>query len=220
MTPERVRLFVGKQGKGKSTLAYHEARLEGKPIVIFDPRYQFDFASRRGLVTYGQGYFEDYIERAAFPIVFRPGKDVRESFEDFCEVVIEQRGLAVIVDEARYLMTAQAIDENLSELLRAYRQQGHSLYLTAHRMAHVHGDVAEPCDSIVFFGTHHKKSLERISDHASAEASEAVAALTGRDFLEWFDESETYVINRDAEAWREQISPQRKPEVSSRRVAA
>lgn len=211
-----VRLFVGKQRKGKSTLAYHQARLEGKHVVIFDPRAQFDFASRGGALTYGQGEFEDAIERGAFPAVFRPQKDVRKSFEDFVEILLDRRALAAIVDEARYLMTAQSIDENLSVLLRAYGQQGHSVFLTAHRMVHVHGDVAEPADSIVLFGTHHPRSLERIADFTSEAAAAAVERLEGRDYLEWMDENENFVIHRDSRAWREQISPQTPAEFQAR----
>lgn len=214
-----VRLIVGKQRKGKSTLAYHKARLDGKPIVVFDPRAQFDFEARGGALAYGQGVFEDAIERGNFPVVFRAGKDVRESFADFVEVLLDKRELAVIVDEVRYLMTAQAIDEDLSVLLRAYGQQDHSIYLTAHRMAHIHGDVAEPADSIVFFGTHHKKSLERIADFASEQVADEVRELAGRDFLEWFDDSEKFVIQRDADSWREKISPH-KPAEAQDRIAA
>jgi len=214
-----VRLIVGKQRKGKSTLAYHKARLDGKPIVIFDPRAQFDFEARGGALAHGQGVFEDAIERGNFPVVFRPGKDVREAFADFVEVLLDKRELAVIVDEVRYLMTAQAIDEDLSVLLRAYGQQDHTIYLTAHRMAHIHGDVAEPADSIVFFGTHHKRSLERISDFTSEVVADQVRDLAGRDFLEWFDDSEKFVIQRDADSWREKISPL-KPAEQSARLAA
>lgn len=214
-----VRLIVGKQRKGKSTLAYHQARLEGKHVVIFDPRAQFDFERRGGGLAFGQGVFEDLIERGNFPVVFRPSKDVRESFADFVEVLLEQRELAVIVDEVRYLMTAQAIGEDLSVLLRAYGQQDHSIYLTAHRMAHIHGDVAEPADSIVFFGTHHNKSLERIADFTDEAVANEVRELKGRDFLEWFDSSETFVIQRDADSWRETISPQT-PAKASARIAA
>ena len=212
----RVSLFVGKQRKGKSTLAYHRARLEGKHVVIFDPRAQFDFTLRGGSLHFGQGAFEDAIDRGQFPVVFRPGKDVRKSFDDFVEVLLERRDLAVLVDEARYLMTAQSIDENLSVLLRAYGQQNHSISLTAHRMAHIHGDVAEPADALIFFGTHHPRSLERIADFTSEEVSERVSDLAGRDFLEWFDDSESYVIQRDADSWREQISPQTRAEVKAR----
>lgn len=214
-----VHLIVGKQRKGKSTLAYHKARLEGKPIVVFDPRNQFDFDLRGGSLVFGQGDFEDCIERGHFPVVFRPGKDVREAFADFVEVLLDKRDLAVIVDEVRYLMTAQAIDEDLSQLLRAYGQQDHTIYLTAHRMAHIHGDVAEPADSLVFFGTHHNKSLERIADFTDELVSDQVRELRGRDFLQWFDNSEKFVIQRDADSWRETISPQ-KPAERSARIAA
>ena len=215
-----VRLFVGKQRKGKSTLAFHQARLEGKNVVIFDPRAQFDFQSRGGALTSGQGFFEDAIERGHFPVVFRPLKDVRKSFEDFVEVVLEARDLAVLVDEARYLMTAQSIDENLSVLLRAYGQQGHSVFLTAHRMVHVHGDVAEPANAIVLFGTHHPRSLDRIADFTSEGAAAEVARLTGRDYLEWSDDSESFVIQRDSDSWREQISPQRPAGISQIKARA
>lgn len=211
-----VRLFVGKQRKGKSTLAYHRARLDGKNVVIFDPRAQFDFQSRGGGLALEQGFFEEYIERGKFPVVFRPGKNVRKSFEDFLEIVLDLRGLAVIVDEARYLMTAQAIDDNLSVLLRAYAQQGHSVFLTAHRMVHVNGDVAEPCNSMVFFGTHHPRSLERIADYTSEGAAAAVSGLAGRDFLEYFDDTESFVIQRDSKSWCEQISPQNSAELKAR----
>jgi len=216
MMSARVRLIVGKQRKGKSTLAYHLARLEGRNVVVFDPRSQFDFSASGGAVVYSQGAFEDAIERAAFPAVFRPGADVRESFSDFVEILLDKRELAVIVDEVRYLMTAQAISEDLSVLLRAYGQQDHSIYLTAHRMAHIHGDVAEPADSIVYFGTHHKKSLERISDFTSEIVADSVRELEGRDYLEWFDDSESFVINRDARSWREKISPQLPAETKAR----
>lgn len=211
-----VHLIVGKQRKGKSTLAYHKARLEGKPVVIFDPRNQFDFDLRGGSLVFGQGDFEDSIEGGYFPAVFRPGKDVREAFADFVEVLLERRDLAVICDEVRYLMTAQAIDEDLSQLLRAYGQQDHTIYLTAHRMAHIHGDVAEPADSIVFFGTHHNKSLERIADFTDQAIADEVRELKGRDFLQWFDDSEKFVIQRDADSWREKISPQKPAERSAR----
>ncbi len=215
-----VRLFVGKQRKGKSTLAYHCARLDGKNVVIFDPRAQFDFTSRGGSVAFGQGALEDAIERGNFPVVFRPARELRQSFEDFVEILLERRELAILLDEVRYLMTAQSIDENLSVLLRAYGQQGHSLYLTAHRMVHVHGDVAEPANSIALFGTHHPKSLVRVADFTSEEAARQVAQLTGRDYLEWFDDSETFVIQRDSDSWREQISPQKPAELLKARAAA
>lgn len=208
-----IRVYIGKQRKGKSTLAYHDARLEGKPVVIFDPRNQFDFRNRGGSVSYGQGEFEDAIDRGQFPAVMRLGGfwTPKEVFEDFCEVALDRRGLAVIIDEARYLMRAQAIDENLSVLLRAYGQQEHSLYITAHRMVHVHDDVAEPADTIAFFGTRHPRSLERIADFTRQDVADAVRALEGRDFLLWSDAAENFVIQRDASSWKEQISPQ-KPE--------
>lgn len=207
---ERVELVVGKQRKGKSTLAYHHARLEGKRVVIFDPRGQFDFQNRGGGLAMGQAFFETFIERGNFPAVYRATEgDVREHFENFVEIMLDHRDLAVLVDEVRFLMTANSIDENLSVLLRAYGQQGHSLYFTAHRMAHVHGDVAEPADALIFFGTHHPRSLDRIEEFTSQEARDLVAGLKGRDYLEWFDDSESFVIQRDAESWREQISPAR-----------
>ena len=214
-----VHLFVGKQRKGKSTLAYHYARLDGKNVVIFDPRAQFDFASRGGSVSCGQGAFEDAIERGNFPVVFRPARELRQSFEDFVEILLDRPSLAIVIDEVRYLMTAQSIDENLSVLLRAYGQQGHALFLTAHRMVHVHGDVAEPANSIVLFGTHHPKSLLRVADFTSEEAARQVAGLAGRDYLEWFDDSETFVIQRDSKSWREQISPQKPAELVQARAA-
>lgn len=207
---EHVELIVGKQRKGKSTLAYHRARFEGKPIVIFDPRGQFDFQSRGGGLAFGQGFFEEFIERSNFPVVYRATEgDVKQHFEDFVEILLDHRELAVIVDEVRFLATAQYIDENLSVLLRAYGQQGHSLYFTAHRMAHVHGDIAEPADTLIFFGTHHVLSLKKIEDATSAEAAEIVAGLKGRDFIEWSDASETFLVQRDADSWRETISPAR-----------
>lgn len=202
-----VRLIVGKQGRGKSTLAHHFARLSGKREVIFDPRLQFHFSGAPG--AHGQAEFESLLEAGRFPAVYQPPlrARVRDHFEDFVEVILETPSLAVVIDEGRYLMSAQAIDENLSVLLRAYRQLDHDVIVTAHRMVHVHGDVAEPADALVLFGTRHPRSLERIADFTTAEAAAEVEKLKGRDYLEYFDATEDFRVQRDAAAWQEKISP-------------
>lgn len=220
-----IQIDIGLQGTGKSTHAYHSARLSGKSIVLFDPAEQFDFTSRGGSTVETQSAFEDAIDAHKFPVVYRPGLDVRRdnvkpAFEDFSEVLIEKSGFAILIDEARFLMSAQGIIEALSVLFRTFRQREHSIFLTAHTVQDFHRDAFTPARTVCFFRADRKtKTFDAIADNFGQEIAEKVFQLRGFDFLEWTNDPDIPPrIVRDAESWREQISPQ-KPRETSRAAA-
>lgn len=216
-----IQIDIGLQGTGKSTHAYHSARLSAKPVVIFDPGEQFDFDGRGGSIVETQSAFEDAIDAQKFPVIYRPGLDVRRdnvrpAFEDFSEVMVEKQGFAILIDEARFVMSAQGILEALSVLFRSFRQREHSIYLTAHTVQDFHRDAFTPASKVFFFRADRKiKTFDAIADNFGQEIAEKVWELRERDYLEWTNDPDVPPrIVRDAESWREQISPQKPREVS------
>lgn len=213
--------FIGLQRTGKSTLAYHCARLSGKPVAIFDPAEQFDFSTRGGAIVETQANFEDAIDAQKFPVVYRPGLDVRRdnvrpAFEDFAEVIVEKTGFAILIDEVRFVMSAQGIGEAVSVIFRTYGQRGHSVFLTGHRIQDFHADAFTPARTVSFFRQDRKaKAFRAIADNFDEETAEKVLELRGRDFLEWTNDPDVPSrLVRDSESWREQISPQKPHELS------
>lgn len=202
----KVELVIGRMGKGKTTKAYHDARTASANVIIFDPKKQFDDPSVFPHITENPSVLEDLAAQAKFPLVYWPGADLEEEFEDFADVVRGCEGAAVLLDEARLLMNPQGLHKDLGEILRSSRHRSQSLFLTFHRMQQAHGDVLDDATDYVLFGAKGKLALNKIEDYTSEEVRDAVQRLTGKECVHWIVDQEEFFVVKDSRSWFERIS--------------
>lgn len=202
----KVECVVGRMGKGKSTKAYHDARTASASVMIWDPKKQFDDPETFPHITESVAVLEDFVAQGKFPVVFWPGADLEEDFEDFADVVRECEGAAVILDEARLLMNPQGLHKDLGEILRSSRHRSQSLFLTFHRMQQAHGDVLDDSTDYVLFGAKGKLALAKIEDYTNEDVREAVKSLSAKECVHWIVDREEFFVIKDSRSWFERIS--------------
>lgn len=209
MINNKIEIITGRKGQGKSSLAYHRARLANKGVVIFDPNGQFAI----GRTVHTAHDLAQALNEPASPVVFQPTGGVADGFAEFFDVIFTRRRISVVVDEASLLGSPQRIDENLDKLIRLGRTKQLDVFLTAHRPQDFHGIVFELADAYCFFHATHPNSLRRIEEFTSEKASARVQQLSRHQFLCWSVETESFYVNTQPEGWREEISPEPEPEL-------
>lgn len=205
----RTRMIFGRKEKGKTTLAYHLARLTGKAIFAFDPNNRFDCAtiarSRMSLFAATES-----VEQNFSPVAYRPSESIAEGIEEFSEIMLGLRGLAIIIDEAgsSEIQSPNYLNPKLHALLRASgdNQLSHDVILTQHRPQNCNGDTFELSDEYIFFSSKNHLTIKKIREHCSEEVAARVMCLEGREYLVWSVTGESFYINKDSDSWRETLS--------------
>jgi hypothetical protein len=209
----KIEIITGRKGLGKSSLAYHHARLDKPGVAIFDPNAQFSI----GRISSTPIQFHESLDEPGNLVVYRSIGNVWDDFADFFEIIFARRDLAVIVDEASLLGSPQKIHPDLDKLIRLGRTKELDIFLTAHRPQDLHGITFSLADSYCFFHTTHPRDLEKIESFTSAELAARVQQLAGRSFACWSVENEQFYVNTNPADWREEIA---RPEKSTEEVHA
>lgn len=204
MIQNQIEIVTGRKGQGKSTLAYHRARLARRGVVIFDPNFQFGI----GRLVHSGPELAEALEQDLSPVVYQPYVDVWKNFETFVAVVFTKQGISVLVDEASLLGSPQRIHPELDSLIRLGRTKELDIFLTAHRPQDLNGIVFSLADAYSFFHTTHPRDLERIEEFTNEAARLRVKELGPHQFLHWSVELESFYVNASPDGWREQIKPE------------
>jgi DNA helicase HerA-like ATPase len=206
----KIEIVTGRKGQGKTSLAYHRARLSRRGVAVFDPNAQFRIGS---IVRDAACLSVAMDDPAVTLVVFQPHGEVWADFEQFQQTIFGKREIAVIVDEASLLGSPQRISPALDQLIRLGRTKDIDIFLTAHRPQDLNGIVFSLADTFCFFHTTHPRDLQRIEDFTSAELRERVQQLGPHEFACWSVEAEQFFVNTAPEGWREQIAPETPREI-------
>lgn len=206
MIRNEIEIITGRLGQGKSSLAYHKARLARRGVVVFDPNFQF---GNGAIVHSGPALLAALSNpEPVTPVIYQPAVDVWANFQEFADVVFTRRQIAVLVDESSLLQSPQKIHPALDSLLRLGRTRELDVFLTAHRPQDMNGIAFSLAHVYCFFHTTHPRDVERIRDFTNEAAAERVQGLPLHHFLSWSVELEEFYVNASPEGWREEIEPQ------------
>lgn len=223
MSERTVELVTGRMKMGKTTLAYHRAQqiYPGKCVFVFDTCSNFGPFDGSGFIFVHEfAGMRRAIEQQPAPraIIFQPAH-VDEGFSEFAKVAMSCTRHAVLVDESRWLQSAQRINHDLALMVcsatgRSARYGELSVILTQHRVSDINAILQELVHHYYFFATKRVRTLEKIEEIAGAEAAAHVVALDAKQYLHWDVGAENWTVNRDPRSWREQISSTKKEAVN------
>lgn len=203
--------FFGRRGKGKSTLAFHQAkRLDVGGVLVFDPNAQF----ANGPVVETVEALAAVVNDDESPAILRPDhvKEDFARFSDFIWLMFQEgdpanRGVAVIVDEASLLQSPQGIHDWLSKLIRMGRGRGIALLQTMHRPQDANGITLSLASDLFFFHTTKALDLDRIERETNPGVRAAVERLRGFEYLHYSIEADAHIVHRDAASWFHELKP-------------
>jgi hypothetical protein len=205
-----TRLFLGRRGRGKTTLAYYEAA-KVKRRIIFDPRGIIrrdgsavchtgqDFEQAIDALADGEVQEVVYakpvesIKRIAFPLFTREVKALIVARPDL--------PIAVLVDELSFVCERSSLDEDLEWILKTSDPDVVQIFLTCHRPSDVPVDARAIADYWYIFQTTQEHDLSVIKERCKAETVALVGGLRDHDFVLWNDARGTVHEYRDPGEW-------------------
>lgn len=200
----------GRRGKGKTSLAYFQAKRAGRGVCIFDPTESFAI----GTPVYSEREMMLALDREISPIVFQVKdaamrKDaIEEDLLTFVQTIKLVRDISVLVDETSYVQSPQWISPALDDEVRVGRRRHHDVYFTQHRIADCNGIVLSLVSEFNFFQTKYPRDLERIAEFCGEKVAGHVSTLGDHEFLHYDVEKETFYVNVDPTSWRVNLAPE------------
>ncbi len=199
-----IDVITGRQGQGKTSLAYHLARREHPGVFVFDPTEAFGIGTKvysaAELVAAGEN-------GAQSPIVFVASGKLEEEISAFCLAVMNFQGVSVIVDEAALVSSPSWIPDDLDRLVRRSRRLELALYITAHRPQDLHGLFFSLAHYYQFFHTTNHNDVKKIREYTSDALSERVTQLAPHVFAQWSVATNDFFVNSDPRSWKVELDP-------------
>ncbi len=207
---------TGRRGKGKSSLAYWEACLLNRGVVVFDTTHAFNI----GQIVHNRAELETAIENDVTPIVYQPehpeGADldpnlIEKEFAQFAAALKNIANISVVIDESSYLQSPQWIAPALDDELRTGRRRKHDVIFTQHRIQDCYGLLHTLISDYRFFQSKYVRDLDKIEEICGAKVARTVGGLQGHEWLGWDVERETAFVHCDPSAWRVAIDGEEIP---------
>jgi hypothetical protein len=202
--------YTGRRGKGKTSLAYHEATQANRGVCVFDTTVGFGI----GRIVHNRAELEEAIDGEISPIVWQPVSEVLESdfieaqFAEFIHTLKNVRNISIVVDESSYLQSPNWIAPALDDEIRCGRRREHDVFFTQHRIQDCNGILLTLVSNFRFFQTKHPRDLEKIEEIAGARVAGLVSGLKDFEFLGYAVESEAAYIHDKPEFWRVSLAPE------------
>jgi len=199
-----IDVITGRQGQGKTSLAYHLAKREHVGVFVFDPTEAFSI----GTLVYSAAELIAAGENSApSPIVFVATGNLEKEISEFCLAVMNFRGVSVIVDEAALVSSPAYIPEDLDRLVRRSRRLEHALYLTAHRPQDLHGLFFSLAHFYQFFHTTNFNDVKKIRERTNDALAERVETLPPHVYAQWSVATNDFFVNSDPRSWKVELDP-------------
>ncbi|MHB8613982.1 MAG: hypothetical protein ACYDAL_16395 [Candidatus Dormibacteraceae bacterium] len=204
-------VITGRRGKGKTSLAYKEARdVDARGVVVFDPTQSFSI----GAIAQDPASFDMALEGNASPAVYQvenldfKKNAIEEDLQHFVASTKHIRDIGVVIDETSYLQSPNYIAPALDDEIRVGRRRRHDVFLTQHRMADCNGILLDLVTDFYFFQTKSPRSLERIAEYCGDHVAGLVSGLGDFEFLYYHVESGRFHVNNSPDSWRVSIAPE------------
>ncbi|HLZ12542.1 MAG TPA: hypothetical protein VKP58_08140 [Candidatus Acidoferrum sp.] len=204
----------GRRGKGKTSLAYHQASRLGRGVCVFDPTESFSI----GTIVSSREDFETALDLEISPIVFQvrdaaTRKDaIEQDLLSFVQTIKYIRDIAVLIDETSYVQSPQWTASAFDDEVRVGRRRRHDVYFTQHRIADCNGILLSLVTEFNFFQTKYSRDLDRIAEICGDRIAGLVSQLGEHDFLHYDVEQENSYINVEPDSWRVSLSPEVTPQ--------
>ncbi len=204
----------GRRGKGKTSLAFHQARRLGRGVCVFDPTEAFAI----GTIVTTREEFEFALDRETSPIVFQvpdaaERKDAIETdLLSFVQSIKHIRDISVLIDETSYVQSPQWAAPAFDDEVRVGRRRRHDVYFTQHRIADCNGILLSLVTEFNFFQTKYSRDLDRIAEICGDRIAGLVSSLGEHDFLHYDVEQENSYINVEPDSWRIHLAPEEAPQ--------
>jgi DNA helicase HerA-like ATPase len=189
--------IYGRGGEGKTSLAYHRARLKRSRIAVFDPSKKFPHG-----VVVDPGEDLEAIFEQYDTVVCRCDFDVEEIFDQFEDRVWEAGNLAFVVDESSLLQSPNYINRHLERMIRLGRHRDIVLFITQHSPRDSFRTMRSLPTSQVFFKLTDADDLKKVGEISSPEAAARVHELAPFCFLEWNPDASSYAVHTDPASWK------------------
>ncbi len=200
-----IAAFLGRRGRGKSSLAYYHARRLNLGVFIYDSNAQFGVGK---IVSSIEDLYAAIEEDVEGPIVYRPA-DVEEEFTHVAQAVWGCKCVSFLIDESSLLQSPQSIHPALDRLIRLGRDCEISVFMTQHRPRDLNGIATSLATDLFFFHTTNPLDLERIERDTNGEVRRRVEQLSGFDYLHFNLDTEEFYVNTDSDSWKVSIKPKR-----------
>jgi hypothetical protein len=204
----RIIANTGRRGKGKTSLAYWEARELNAGVAVFDTTQSFSI----GRIVQSRAELESAIDEDVSPIVFQPQNEalaadfVERSFAEFITPLRNVRRISIVIDESSYLQSPNWIAPALDDELRCGRRREHDVIFTQHRIQDCNGILLSLVSDFRFFQTKHPRDLDKIAEIAGARVAGMVADLRDFEFLGYSVERESAYVHCRPDVWRVAIA--------------
>jgi hypothetical protein len=194
--------FIGGKEHGKSTLGTHHALSLNFPIIVFDPRSQFEIFPS---VADPSEAVQIWLSEGTH-VVFRPSGDVAAEEQEFDMLVAEMRpGLdakipvTLLVDESDRLKRSSGLNFMLR---RTQKSRCHTMLLS-HRMVDYSVLFRGQTDRFYFFAAHAMADLKEIREFSNPLVAEMVRYLKRYEYVVYdpVDGTHHFVSNELRKQW-------------------
>ncbi len=193
------RLYLGKGGEGKTTLALsHSWDTPAARVIVFDANSEDAHASG-ALVTEDRGDLASLIRDGAPRVCWRNsgGMDPEEWFAFGNRVAWAAGDCLVVWDEADLFMTSGRLPEDAYRVWNTGRHRGVRCFAISRRAARVSRDVTANLASAHVFRLMDPRDLGWLREAIGPEAADAVSRLRAHERIEWTPEGWTPKKPRD-----------------------
>jgi hypothetical protein len=183
-------LIYGKRKQGKSTFALADAITRNRRVVIWDPNNMYPLIRSIHLDMLPDWVSESReTESGKFNLVRvgpLPIMDLMpDYFAGFSDILLGERDISIIVDEAQMLQGPQWIDPNLDRLMRQ-SPASVALIQTTHRIVNAHIDSRYHADNVFFFFADLPKELKTIAGEFGERTAELVPTLKPYQLVRYY----------------------------------
>ena len=187
-----VRIFLGKSGQGKTTLAKHQAAPRRR-VLIFDPTHDATL-SAGALITSDPGELLDLIAmRGALTICWRhPGADDFNAFEWGNRAALAAENFTMLWDEVDTLAPGGRLPPYAYRCANLGRHSGISIYAASRRPARVPRDLMAAATRICAFRTTDQDDLKYLRHYIGRAAAEELPRLADHCAIDWTERQETF----------------------------
>jgi len=196
---------IGHKGYGKTSLTESLCLLQDKPVIIADPRYQYNIKQKRRLFFANVDKFRKYIyNKDDYAKFFKYKLECiikvdNDNFKELAEIVAKMKKVCFVVDEIDMFFDTRATNKNIMYKIVHYgRHNEIDLITTSRRPANISRNLTSQTDIFYISRLREPSDKKYIKDIFGLKFVDIVGGLDRFTFLKYIDE-ENYSFTKTKE---------------------
>lgn len=207
MIQNKIYTIIGQKGHGKTKLTEILTTLNNKPVIIADPRYQYECKPYRRFFK-NVGHFRKYIlnninrrefYRCRLELVIN-GLN-RDSFDELAALVLKMKNISFLVDEIDMFADSRMTNKApFYSLIHYGRHNQIDIFTTSRRSANISRDLTSQTDIIIYTRVKEPNDKKYIANYIGDEYVSIARSLPKFSFLviDEHDQAEVIKISQKA----------------------